>query len=134
MDFNGIFGTDQECKLVRGYREEERSAAKLVGETPMQLQRHVAVDFLPGFCPTSTTRKADDSNLSPFDISNPKTIQYGDTSIMSISTDDPRWSAGECKFLYKYEGQFRRQLHIMNSKVKFDFCSYNLICHLLGSK
>ena len=111
MDCNGIFGADQ-----------EGSAAKLgkpVAENPVKFLGHAATDFLPGFCSTSTTQKADDSNLSPFEIYNPKTIQYGDTSITSICTDDPTWSAGECKFLSKYEGRFRRKSYIMSSKVKF---------------
>ena len=121
MDFNGISGIDHGCKLLRGSREEEGPGAnhgKQGGKKAMRLKGHAASDLLPGFSPISKMRKADDTNLAPFHICNSKTIQYGDTSIPSICTDDPKWSAGECKFLSKYEGRFRRKPYIMSSKVK----------------
>ena len=109
-------GIDQGCKLLRGSREEKGPAANHGKQD--RLKGHAALDLLPGFSPISKMRKADDTNLAPFHICNSKTIQYGDTSIPSIYTDDPKWSAGESKFLSKYEGRFRRNPYIMSSKVK----------------
>ena len=132
MDFYEISGIDQGYRVLRRSREEEDSAAnngKEGGETPMGFKRHSAKDILPGFSPKSKIRKADDRNLSPFHICNSRTIQYGDTSIISVFTDDPSWSAGECKSLSKYEGRFRRKPYIMISKVRFRFLSHNHRCH-----
>ena len=122
MDINGISGIDQGYKLLRGSREEEGPAAnhgKKGGGKAMRLKGHAALYVLPGFSPTSKIMKAYDSNLAPFHICTLKTIQYGDTSIPSICTDDPKWSAGECIFQSKYEGRFRKKPYIISSKVKF---------------
>ena len=79
---------------------------------------HVAVKpILPGLYPTSKVKKASDNNLSPFLTSKSKLLQYGDTSVESMCTDDPMWSPGYCLFLSKYEGRFRRKNGIGCSKV-----------------
>ena len=79
---------------------------------------HVAVKpILPGLNTTSTVKKASDNNLSPFLTSKSKLLQYGDTSVESICTDNPMWSPGNCPFLSKYEGRFRRKNGIVCSKV-----------------
>ena len=75
---------------------------------------------IPGFNTTSTERKPFDKHLSPFISSTSKTIQYGDTSIASVSTDNPAWSPGDSLFLHNYEGKFRRKKSIMNSPVFFN--------------
>lgn len=72
--------------------------------------------ILPGLNTTLKVRKAD-NNLSPFLTSKSKLLQYGDTSIESISTDNPMWSPGYCPLLSKYEGRFRRKNGIVCSKV-----------------
>ena len=50
---------------------------------------HVAVKpILPGLNTTSTVKKASDNNLSPFLTSKSELLQYGDTSVESICTDN----------------------------------------------
>ena len=133
MGLSEISGIDQGYKLLRGSWEAEGSAENSGKQNGEKTTR--CMGFLPGFFPTSKIRKANDSNLSPFHICNSKTIQYGDTSLPSICTDDPKWSAGECKLLSKYEGRFMRKPYLMSSKVKiYCFEYYYLSCHLLGSK
>ena len=73
--------------------------------------------LIPGLSSTSQQKKLTDNNLSPFQISNLKPIQYGNTLITSISTEDPRWSPGKCLDISRYEGRFRKKKCLMNSKV-----------------
>merc|ERR1712208_190669 len=72
---------------------------------------------LPGLSTASEVKKPIDSNLSPFLIAKSNLIQYGDTSLHTLPTDDPRWSPGECPNLTKYLGQFRIRSDKCVSKV-----------------
>ena len=67
-----------------------------------------AKPIVPGFSNRSKENKPTDINLTSFMNSDSKTYQYGDTSLTSIHTDDPRWLPGECWNLSKYEGRFRK--------------------------
>ena len=81
--------------------------------------------LLPGFSSASVIKEPIDSNLSPFLANNVKPIQYGDTSIASICTDDPLWSAGKCLFLSQYEGRYRKR-KIINTTMVNSFILSNL--------
>ena len=72
---------------------------------------------IPGFYAASKVRKSLDTNLSPLISCNSKPIQYGDTSIDSIRTDNPAWSPGDCLFLANYEGKFIRKKFITSTPV-----------------
>ena len=50
--------------------------------------------------------KLKDNNLIPLSNNFSKVIQYGDTSISSVHTDDQRWSPGGCLNLSLYGGRF----------------------------
>ena len=78
---------------------------------------HTDRDPIPGFYATSQVRKPVDTNLSPFICCNSNPIQYGDTSLASVSTDNPAWSPGDCQFLSNYEGKFIRKKTISSSPV-----------------
>ena len=80
-------------------------------------EAHSFKSSIPGLSKTSQEMKPTDNNLSPFQICNLKPIQYGDTLITSISTEDPRWSPGKCLNISKYQGIFRKNKCLMNSKV-----------------
>ena len=80
-------------------------------------EAHSAKNSIPGLSTTSQEKKPTDNNLSPFQISNLKPIQYGETLITSISTEDPRWSPGKCLYISRYEGRFRKKNCLINSKV-----------------
>ena len=84
---------------------------------PNTTEGHTDRDPIPGFYATSQVRKPVDTNLSPFIGCNSKPIQYGDTSLASVSTDNPAWSPGDCLFLSKYEGKFIRKKDITSSLV-----------------
>ena len=78
---------------------------------------HTDRNSIPGFFAASQVRKPFDTNLSPFIGFNSKPIQYGDTSIASVSTDNPAWSPGNCLILSNYEGKFIRKKTITSSPV-----------------
>ena len=78
---------------------------------------HSARNIVPGLYAASKVRKPVDTNLSPFICCNSNPIQYGDTSLASVSTDNPAWSPGDCLFLSKYEGKFIRKKDITSSLV-----------------
>ena len=80
-------------------------------------QVHAARNDIPGLYAASKVRKSVDTNLSPFQSYNSKPIQYGDTSIDSICTDNQEWSPGDCLFLSKYEGKFIRKKSVTSSPV-----------------
>ena len=84
---------------------------------PNTTEGHTDRDPIPGFYAASQVRKPVDTNLSPFIGCNSKPIQYGDTSLASVSTDNPAWSPGDCMFLSKYEGKFIRKKDITSSPV-----------------
>ena len=62
---------------------------------------------IPGLDLHAREKSTDDKNLAPFSLTNPKTLQYGNTSFISHSTDHPDWAAGECFNLQKYTGIYR---------------------------
>ena len=72
---------------------------------------------IPGFHKDSKRRQAKDNNLPPLYTPSSRTLQYGDTSLDSISTDDPVWSNGECLNISKYEGKFLRKTGMSSKKV-----------------
>ena len=76
-----------------------------------------AKPIIPGFCQDSEVKIPVDNNLSPFIVLDSKTMQYGNTFLESVCTDDPAWSPGECLSLGKYEGRFRRKKSIECSLV-----------------
>ena len=63
---------------------------------------------IPGLSNISIENKPTDLNSTPFVNSDSKIYQYGDTSIVSTHTDDPRWFPGECGNLSKYVGRFKK--------------------------
>ena len=78
---------------------------------------HTDKNSIPGFFAAAQVRKPVDINLSPFIGCNSNPLQYGDTSIASVSTDNPAWSPGDCQFLSNYEGKFIRKKTITSSPV-----------------
>ena len=73
---------------------------------------------IPGFHKDSKRRQAKDKNLPPlYTTPSSKALQYGDTSLTSISTDDPVWSHGECLNISKYEGKFLVKRGMSSKKV-----------------
>ena len=78
---------------------------------------HTDRNSIPGFFAAALVRKPVDTNLSPFIGCNSKSIQYGDTSIASVSSANPAWSPGDCQFLSNYEGKFIRKKTITSSPV-----------------
>ena len=80
---------------------------------------NTSTNSIPGFDAASKVRKPVDTNLNPLIRCNSKPIQYGDTSIDSICTDNPAWSPGDCLLLGKYEGKFIRKKCITSSPVIF---------------
>ena len=63
--------------------------------------------MIPGLDPHAEVKSVDDKNLAPFSLTYPKTLQYGDTTFISISTNHPDWAPGECLNLHKHEGNFK---------------------------
>ena len=61
---------------------------------------------IPGLVFDTKKTKLIDNNLITFSNSFPTIIQYGDTSLISVHTDDPRWSPGGCLNLSHYVGRF----------------------------
>ena len=59
---------------------------------------------IPGLDPTATLRSPTDENLPPLEFIPSKSFQYGQTNLISISTDHPQWSPGFCLYLEKYAG------------------------------
>ena len=76
---------------------------------------------IPGLNKACQERKPNDNNLSPLQIGKLKSIQYGDTSIASICTDDPAWLPGQCLDVSQYEGIFKKKQNILNSRVIMKF-------------
>ena len=72
---------------------------------------------IPGFHADSKRKQAEDKNLQPFYTPSSKALQYGDTSLNSISTDDTVWSHGECLNISKYEGKFLVKRGMSSKKV-----------------
>ena len=72
---------------------------------------------IPGFSDNSEIKKASDDNLSPFMSYNSTPIQFGDTFLFSTSTDSPTWFPGDCLFLAKYEGKFKKKKVMLSSQV-----------------
>ena len=62
---------------------------------------------IPGLDPTATLCSPTDENLPPLEFIPSKSFQYGQTNLISISTDHPQWSPGFCPYLEKYEGIFK---------------------------
>ena len=62
-------------------------------------------------------KKAEEKNLQPLDTPSSKALQYGDTSLNSISTDDTVWSHGVCLNISKYEGKFLVKRGMSSKKV-----------------
>ena len=81
-------------------------------------ENHAVKSLIPGLSTSSEEKSPTDSNLSPFQICNSKSIQYGDTSILSTSTENPEWSPGECLNIFKYEGRFiKKQCNVTNQVI-----------------
>ena len=78
---------------------------------------HSARNIVPGLYAASKVRKPVDTNLIPLISCYSKPIQYGDTSIVSVCTDNPAWSPGDCLFLSRYEGKFLRKKSLTSSLV-----------------
>ena len=96
-------------------------------------QVNTSTNSIPGFDAASKVRKPVDTNLNPLIRCNSKPIQYGDTSINSICTDNPAWSPGDCLFLGNYEGKFIRKKCITSSLVIVSiFQKRNYLSHVLG--
>ena len=57
-----------------------------------------------------------DKNLTPFTTGQGATFQYGDSSLVSVSTDDPDWAPGECQNLNRYEGMFKPKITVQGQK------------------
>ena len=72
---------------------------------------------IPGFQADSKRKQAKDKNLPPLYTPSSKALQYGDTSLNSISTDDPVWSHGDCLNISKYEGKFLVKRGMSSKKV-----------------
>ena len=90
------------CKLVEkgacvGEDKNETNANSVYGDKPK----------IPGLYPGAEEKSPDDRNLAPLSSPWTKTLQYGDTSFISMNTDNPDWAPGECINLHKYEGNFR---------------------------
>ena len=94
---------------------------------PNTTEGHTDRDPIPGFYAASQVRKPVDTNLSPFICCNSNPIQYGDTSLASVSTDNPAWSPGDCQFLSKYEGKFKRNKLTMTSQVNSSILNANIV-------
>ena len=61
---------------------------------------------IPGLVFDANKTKLTDKNLIPLMNNFSKVIQYGDTSLFSIHTDDPRWAPGGSLNLSQYAGRF----------------------------
>ena len=88
---------------------------------------HSVRSLIPGYNAASRARKPTDINLCPLLNCNSKQIQYGDTSIASTGTDNPAWSPGDCQFLSKYEGKFKRNKLTMTSQVNSSILNANIV-------
>jgi hypothetical protein len=75
--------------------------------------------IIPGLVLGAETKNTKDENLAPFNTTDQRTLQYGDTTFISISTDHPDWAPGECLNLHKYEGNFRRKSSSITQQVKY---------------
>ena len=60
---------------------------------------------IPRLDPRAKVKSTDDANLPPLIRMDTKSLQYGDTSITSLSTDHPDWAAGRC--LIKHTSVYR---------------------------
>ena len=66
--------------------------------------------LVPGLTIDSEEKPPNDENLIPLSKISTKCLQYGDTSLISVCTDDRLWVPGVCLNLEKYEGRFRIKL------------------------
>ena len=60
---------------------------------------------IPGLDPQATLKSMEDANLPPLSLMDHRSLQYGDTSIPSLTTDHPEWAAGRC--LIKHTSVYR---------------------------
>ena len=87
---------------------------------------------IPGLHAEATERSTADKNLAPLQRDSFKSIQYGNSSFISINTDHPDWAPGECLNLHKYEGRFRIKLSRLAQQVNGKNSSYILTCHIIA--
>ena len=74
---------------------------------------------IPGLVFDTKQTKLTDRNLIPLRNNYPKVIQYGDTSLFSVHTDDPRWAPGGCLNLSQYVGRFLMKKESLNTQKVF---------------
>ena len=79
--------------------------------------------LIPGLATEAKTNNAKDKNLPALCWAYSRTLPYGDTNIVSVSTDHPDWAPGECLKLDKYIGNCIRKPTISNQQVKLLFKS-----------
>ena len=75
--------------------------------------------MVPGLNKDSEEKPSNDENLIPLSKSSTKCLQYGDTSLISVCTDDGLWAPGVCLNLEKYEGRFRIKLLNSTQQVQY---------------
>ena len=83
---------------------------------------------IPGLHAEATERSTADKNLAPLERDSFKSIQYGNSSFISINTDHPDWAPGECPNIYKYEGKFKIKISKSTQQVSNDNYSNKFIC------
>ena len=75
---------------------------------------------IPGLDTQAAMKSTGDANLAPLSLMEPTSLQYGNTSIPSLSTDHPDWAAGRC--LIKQTGVYRVKLSVSTQQVTIIQC------------
>ena len=94
--------------------EDECVEVKLKKENTAEV---FAKPMIPGLDIWAEENKPYDKNLAPLSVSALKTLQYGDTTISSVTTDHPDWAPGTCPNLFKYEGNLRLKVSSLTQPV-----------------
>ena len=76
----------------------------------------VTKHLIPGLNLEVQEKAPCDQNLAPFCTRRRETFQFGDTRLLSVSTDSPDWAPGICQNLYKYEGIFKPKVTVPKQK------------------
>ena len=77
--------------------------------------------LVPGLTIDSEEKPPNDENLIPLSKISTKCLQYGDTSPISVRTDDRLWVPGVCLNLEKYEGRLRIKLFNSTQQVHITY-------------
>ena len=100
------------------------------GETVTEVHFFESTERIPGLDTRAAVKSTGDANLAPLSLMEPTSLQYGDTSIPSLSTNHPNWAAGRC--LIKHTGVYRVKLSVSTQQVLIIQCYHIYKSLILG--